>query len=152
MTTPFTTDVTGVADMTTPFTADMTTQADMTTPFTTDMTTPSVEQAGASEIDDIFGLEAPTLHSVAAVTGESKGRHRIENKQRRQQKQAEQGTVHYWETHRGQFIVPPAKAAQTEYKGSMRPAGLALEHPAAETLFKYASVAGVAYFLSDDAL
>ena len=47
--------------------------------------------------------------------------------------------MHYWETHQGQFVVPPAKATHTEYKGSMQLVGLSLEHPAAETLFKYAS-------------
>ena len=67
----------------------------------------------ASELRD--GLAPPTLDSGAEVTGMSKKRHRIENKRKRIEKQSAQGDVNYWTTHKGNFVIPPAKPSLKEY-------------------------------------
>jgi hypothetical protein len=103
---------------------------------------PAAESAPQSTFEDITlgeGLTPPTLDSGEAVTGMSKKRHRIENKRKRIKKQSAQGEVNYWTTHKGDFVIPPAKPSLTEYRGSMCPQGLALEHPAAAQLLTYAT-------------
>ena len=85
------------------------------------------------------GLVPPSLDSGAPVTGADKERHRIENKRRRQQRQAVQPPLSYWTKHEGTFSLPTPKEAPSTHKGSMCPSGLALHHPAAELLLDYAS-------------
>ena len=74
------------------------------------------------------GLVQPTMDSGDPVTGAAKERHRLENKRRRQHKQAVQPSVLYWATHKGDFRIPTPKQAPTKYKGSMSSSGLALHH------------------------
>ena len=84
------------------------------------------------------GLEQPRLNSGQHVTGASKERHRLENRQKRKEKQAQQRSVSYWENHKGHFSVPTPKTSRDNYRGQMCPTGLALDHPAAEVLLDYA--------------
>ena len=53
--------------------------------------------------------------------------------------QEEQEEAGYWNKYKGEFVVPPPKVAVQSYKGSMCPSNLALKHPAAEKLSKYAT-------------
>jgi len=83
-------------------------------------------------------LAPPVMNDGSPVTGANKEKHRLENKRRRQQKQADQSEVSYWKNHKGQFSIPTPKQSMREHKGSMCPSGLALEHPAAELLNSFA--------------
>ena len=85
------------------------------------------------------GLIPPTLRSRAHVTGESTPRLRIENKQHRRKLQRLQPQQEWWTTHNGQFELPPQRPTPTEYRNNMCPRGLALHHPAADTLLNYAT-------------
>ena len=85
-------------------------------------------------------LRPPKLNSGQPVTGSSKGRHRIENKLRRQQAQVAQDDIDYWQTHEGNFQAPMDKVERGSFKGQMCPAGLALEHPAADLLLQYSQL------------
>lgn len=78
------------------------------------------------------GLDPPQLSAGQPVTGATKEQHRIKNKEKRvaAQERAEQQS--FWTVHRGTFSVPMPKQTCKEYRGQMRPKGLALEHPASE--------------------
>lgn len=89
--------------------------------------------------DKLGGLETPRLATGAGVTGSSKEQHRKENKILRQQKQAEQPATNYWSQYQGQFAIPTPKQAPSTWRNNMCPSGLALHHPAAELLLKYAT-------------
>ena len=65
--------------------------------------------------DEEYGLLLPQLNSGSEVTGSTKGRHRIENKQQRQQKLADQDEVNYWETHGDNFTIPPPQPMPMDY-------------------------------------
>ena len=84
-------------------------------------------------------MQPPRLADGSVVTGETKERHRVENKRQRIQAQENARPVSYWTEHRGEFKVPAKKKGPTEYRGKMCPQGLALHHPAAGTLLKYAT-------------
>ena len=75
--------------------------------------------------------------SGEAVTGVNKGKHRLENKQKRVRMQETQPQTSYWTTHEGLFAVPTPKAARPAHRGSMCPSGLATLHPAADLLLEY---------------
>jgi len=102
-----------------------------------------------SQSTQYTGLEQPSLDSGAPVTGESKKRHRVENKWKRRAKQVAQGMaglaavasksygVSYWAKHQGLYKVPTPKAAPPSYRGQMCPQNLALDHPAADVLKSY---------------
>jgi len=83
------------------------------------------EQAG------LPGLDLKQMNADGPVTGVTKARHRIENKQRRIELQEAQLPQSHWMWHGGRFSIPTPKTRLVEYKGSMCPTGLALYHPAA---------------------
>ena len=85
------------------------------------------------------GLLPPTLRASAMVTGESTPRLRIENKQHRRHLQRHQQQLDWWTTYRGQFELPPQRRPPDTYRNNMCPRGLALHHPAADTLLAYAT-------------
>ena len=87
------------------------------------------------------GLQPPTLntHPGAPVTGAQTKLLRKQNKQDRQQRQRLQNFDSVWKRQQGQFRIPTPKQAPRQYRNSMCPSGLALEHPAAATLLDYAS-------------
>ena len=84
------------------------------------------------------GLLPPLLNSAAAVTGATTPRLRVENKRRRRQQQLEQDEQTWWTFHQGKFKLPPSRTPPATYRNKMCPRGLALHHPAAPTLLKYA--------------
>ena len=79
------------------------------------------------------------MNSGLPVTGMTKEKHRLENKQKRKSKLAEQGEVTFLQQHQGNYKIPPPKAGPASFKGGMCPSGLALHHEAAETLLQYAT-------------
>ena len=91
-------------------------------------------------------LEQPQLDSRKPVTGNSKDRHRKENKWKQRIKQVAQGVmaataahgVSYWDHHQGLFDIPTPKQPSIDCQGSMCLSGLALDHPAADVLLEYA--------------
>ncbi len=90
---------------------------------------------------DHAGLNPPALASnpTSPVTGADTKLLRKQNKRHRQQRQIEQQWSDVWKTHKGQFSIPTPKQPPSQYRNSMCPTGLALEHPAAETLLQYAT-------------
>ena len=86
----------------------------------------------------LITVKAPVMNDNNTVTGANKERHRIENKRRRQEKQATQEQQDYWSNHKGRFSIPTPKQAPSKHKGGMCPSGLALNHPAADLLLQYA--------------
>ena len=87
----------------------------------------------------IEGLEPPVLNNGSHVTGANKGKFRSENKRRRKINQIGQLTEpDWWTTYNGLFSLPDPKPRQTNYRNNMCPANLALLHPAAAELLKYA--------------
>ena len=118
------------------------------TALKSDVTTGSVTQtsnaidtqpSGAHNSSSLGGLLAPSLNSARAVTGATTPRLRIENKHRRVRLQSSQPSVSYWTTHAGQAHLPATMAAPAAYRNNMCPTGVALHHPAAPILLKYAS-------------
>ena len=85
------------------------------------------------------GINHATLDSGARVDGQSKKQLRRENKARRIQKQVAQQRQTYWSKYRGNFDIPTPKQAPKQWRGDMCPSGLALHHPAAASLLKYAT-------------
>ena len=73
------------------------------------------------------------------VTGAQTKHLRKQNKRVRQQRQLVQDFDSVWKRQKGKFSIPTPKQAPREYRNSMCPSGLALEHPAAETLLEYAT-------------
>jgi hypothetical protein len=76
-----------------------------------------------------WGLEPPRVGD---------GQLRRGNKAKRIRFQEHQENPTYWSTHVGEFMVPPKQTAKDEWRGSMCPKNLALEHPAAEKMLEYA--------------
>jgi hypothetical protein len=85
------------------------------------------------------GLEPPTLASGERVNGKNKSQLKKENKAKRIKLQELQSKQSYWTEYKGDFEAPPAKENPLEWRNSMCPQNLALHHPAAETLLKYAT-------------
>jgi hypothetical protein len=85
------------------------------------------------------GLEPPVLNSTEPVTGDTTPRLRIENKRRRRYRQLHQAEQVWWTKYRGDFACPQALHPPNTYRNKMCPRGLALHHPAAATLLKYAT-------------
>ena len=94
---------------------------------------------GEKPHEEFGGLIPPTLDSGREVTGANKEKHRLENKRKRQAKQAQQEPVNYWEKYRGHFSMPTPAKAPDKWRGNMCPSGLALHHEAAGLLLKYAT-------------
>ena len=85
------------------------------------------------------GLQPPSLGTGECVTNASKEQHRKDNKVWRQKNQAEQPATNYWSHYQGQFAIPTPKQAPSKWRNGMCPSGLALHHPVAELLIKYAT-------------
>ena len=87
------------------------------------------------------GLDPPRLASSphANVTGAQTAQLRKQNKQNRQQRQLLQQDQRFWNEHRGHFSIPTPKQAPRPHRNNMCPSGLALHHPAAAELLKYAT-------------
>jgi hypothetical protein len=86
------------------------------------------------------GLRPPTVKAGVRVQGTLKEVLRKENKQRRIQKQLEQGKQSYWSSYKGKFLMPWDEKEELQVcRNDMCPRGLALHHPAASTLLKYAT-------------
>ena len=85
------------------------------------------------------GLKAPTLTTGERINGKNKRQLKKENKARRLEKQVQQQEQTYWSKYKGEKKLPAAKEGPKKWKGQMCPQGLALHHPAAETLLEYAT-------------
>ena len=73
------------------------------------------------------------------VTGAQTKLLRKQNKQFRNERLRVQSFDEVWKRQQGQFRIPTPKQSPERYVGSMCPKNLALEHPAAATLLKYAT-------------
>jgi hypothetical protein len=85
------------------------------------------------------GLNPPTLKTGERIDGNNKRQLRRENKAKRIEKQEDQEETSYWSTYKGEFVLPRQKDGLKKWVGEMCPSNLALHHPAAATLLKYAS-------------
>eukprot|EP00986_Skeletonema_menzelii_P004917 scaffold1721_cov105-Skeletonema_menzelii.AAC.2 len=92
-------------------------------------------------VDHHPGLKPPELKTAPnqPVTGAQTKFLRKQNKQVRQQRQVLQSYDAIWKQQQGRYRIPTPKQAPQEYRNSMCPSGLALEHPAAAVLLEYAS-------------
>jgi hypothetical protein len=86
-----------------------------------------------------WGLGPPKLNSGARIDGSNKRELRRQNKADRRAMQEKQVKPKYWTAYKGNFELPETKESLQEWKGSMCPRGLAVEHPAASKLLDYAS-------------
>lgn len=107
----------------------------------TNVTGTSQDNANIREQDTtrhLPGLSAPTLQTTGQpVQGDSRSRHRKENKAKRRQQQSLQCNETYWTTHKGEMQLTNMQSDRPHYRNSMCPTGLALKHPAASTLLEY---------------
>ena len=104
-----------------------------------------------ANVANMDGLRPPQLYDGTRVTGSNKKRLRIENKQERRKRQAQQQRdIDYW-SHQNdnvggteswrqvKYSVPtPKQPRLASYRGGMCPSGDALRHPAASLLNQYA--------------
>ena len=58
------------------------------------------------EVEELIGLEPPRLLSNDPVTGNTKDKHCLENKLKKQQQLDEQHDVSYWSKFEGTFSIP----------------------------------------------
>ena len=84
-------------------------------------------------------LRPPQLRSGVAVHGGNKRQHRKENKDSRLARQEAQPVTTYWNRHHIQQIQAPRCTQPSTWRNDMCPRGLALHHPAAPTLVRYAT-------------
>jgi hypothetical protein len=98
------------------------------------------EQTDNNETKGLLpGLAAPTLQITREhVKGNDRSRHRKENKAKRRMQQSIQCNDTYWTMHKGEVQLTEVTTDRPQYRNSMCPTGLALEHPAASTLQEYA--------------
>ena len=83
------------------------------------------------------GLSAPTLQTTGQpVRGDTRSRHRKENKAKRRQQQNLQYNETYRTMHKGEMQQTNMQSDRPHYRNSMCPMGLALKHPAASTLLE----------------
>ena len=61
------------------------------------------------------------------------------NLKKRHNCQEEQGPQAYWSTHEGKSKLPSEFSPPVKHRNNMCPSGLAVHHPAYETLQKYAT-------------
>ena len=85
------------------------------------------------------GINTPILPTNNKVTGETTNMLRKENLNKRHTCQEEQGPQAYWSTHEGKFKLPAELPPPGKNRNKMCPSGLAVNHPAYETLQKYAT-------------
>jgi hypothetical protein len=86
-----------------------------------------------------WDLGPPRLQAGTRVDGTNKRQLRRENKAKRVAAQEAQQEASFWTTHAGEFVTPEKKKVLEKWRGSMCPANLALDHPAAEKLLEYAT-------------
>jgi hypothetical protein len=96
---------------------------------------------GPKEIAALLpGLTPPTFQTTGEpIKGRDRGQHRKENKIKQQMTQALQPQGTYWTTHKGEVQQTANTMKRPEYRNSMCPTGLALDHPATKTLQEYAT-------------
>jgi hypothetical protein len=85
------------------------------------------------------GLNPPELKTGERIDGSTKRQLRRENKAKRIEKQERQEETSYWSKYKGDFVLPEQKEGLKEWVGELCPSNLALHHPAAATLLKYAT-------------
>ena len=85
------------------------------------------------------GLNPPILSTNNKVTGATTNMLRKENRKKRHNYQEEQGPQVYWSNHEGKFKLPDELPPPGKHLNNMCPSGLAVHHPAYETLKKYAT-------------
>ncbi len=92
--------------------------------------------------DESDGLRPPSLiASGEPVTGRNKNDLRKQNKAQRTQALLQQPEhSNYWTELRGDFFIPDDLPPATEHRNKMCPSGLALSHPAGETLQSWAKL------------
>ena len=73
------------------------------------------------------------------VTGATTNMLRKENRNKCHTYQEDQGPHVYWYTHEGKFKLPAELPPPGKHRNKMGPSGLAVHHPAYETLQKYAT-------------
>ena len=73
------------------------------------------------------------------MTGATTNMLRKENRKKRHTCQEEQGPQSYWSAHEGKFNLPAELPPPGKHQNSMCPSGLAVHHPAYETLKRYAT-------------
>ena len=85
-------------------------------------------------------LEPARLDSTGGVVmGADTPKHRIENKRKRKVTLANQAFKSQWTIYQGEFELPDQLTPLAEHQGEMCPSGLALCHPAADLLNKWAT-------------
>ena len=101
---------------------------------------PLARRAYKEDVDETgWGLGPPKLSTGARIDGNNKRQDKRENKVARRCMQELQKDPHYWTAYRGDFELPGPQENPTDWKGSMCPKNLALEHPAANKLLQYAT-------------
>ena len=85
------------------------------------------------------GLNLPILSTNNKVTVATTNMLHKENQNKRHTYQEEQGPQAYWYTHKGKFKLPSEYPPPGKHQNNMCLSGLAVHHPAYETLQKYAT-------------
>ena len=73
------------------------------------------------------------------VTGATTNMLRKENRQKRHNRQEEQGPQAYWSTHEGKFLLPTELPLPRKHQNNMCLSGLEVHHLVYEKLLKYAT-------------
>jgi hypothetical protein len=93
-----------------------------------------------TEETGFVGLEPLMLDSTGGVvTGADTPKHRIKNRRKRKATLATQAATSQWTIYQGEFELPPPITPLEQHHGEMCPSGLALFHPVAELLKKWAT-------------
>ena len=83
------------------------------------------------------GLNPTMLSTDNTVTGAITNMLRKENHKKRHSCQEDQGPQSYWSTHNGNFLLPADLPSPRKNRNNMCLSGLAVHHPAYETLLEY---------------
>jgi hypothetical protein len=114
-----------------------------------DATTPALPvfegDKGQATIDElresVSGLDQPRLRATdEVITGINKKKLRTENRQKQRALQQAQTKPTPWTEYTGDAVLPQGAddKSRPSHRNSMCPAGMALHHPAAETLVNWA--------------
>jgi len=112
--------------------------SDNITTYTATISTTTTSEGGKHDT----GLDQPRLQATGkAITSVNKNKMRSENRRRRRALQQAQTTQTLWENHTGTRVLPATAADKSRpaHRNYMCLAGLALTHPAAETLLDWAT-------------
>ena len=85
------------------------------------------------------GLNQPILSTKYKVKGETTSMLRKDHRNKHHTCQEDQVPQAYWYTHEGKFKLPAELLPPDKHRNNMCPSGLAVHHPAYETLQKYAT-------------